>query len=495
MQKSKSQLKFKKRKGFSTFEIMIALALIVISITLVLPLLSGSQSTTVGSQTNQEALYKAKDLLESARQMSILNFSSIVTTAPVYDDIYTKNITVTDIDSSTKKIQSNVSWTSEGKNLAVNLTTLLTHIDVGGDTCNPVLTGDWTNPQLLGTADFGGPEGATDIDVISKKVYATADATAANKGDFYIIDVSDPNPSGDLPILNNPPNGLHTGPGLAAIHVAGKYAYVAKISTLTSDTQLQVIDISISTAPVVVSSLDITTVVGDVADGNSIFYDNKKIYLGLTKSDGPEFYVIDVSDPTNLSPTSIKASFETNTQINAIIVKNNIAYLTVRYALDGVTPEQLKILDVSQADSGIITPINTFSPNPVTMSGQSLYLSKNGNTLYLGEGGANPSNDPQFFLLDVTNPSSINQTNSKYIDTSNDVTVEAITVRSNLAFMVTNDTNLGFQIWDLNNLGSISPYGSINIEQGSTGGMDCEGNLVFVAQRSNDALQIIGPGD
>ena len=132
-----------------------------------------------------------------------------------------------------------------------------------------------------------------------------------------------------------------------------------------------------------------------------------------------------------------------------------------------------------------------FGPNPTTMSGEGLYISKDGQTLYMGEGGANPGNKPEFFSLNTNN---LSQINSKYIPTSNNVTVNAIRVRSNLAFLWTNDTNLGFQIWDLNNLSSSTPYGSLNTQQTATGGLDCSGNIIYTAQRSNMALQIIGPG-
>jgi hypothetical protein len=123
------------------------------------------------------------------------------------------------------------------------------------------------------------------------------------------------------------------------------------------------------------------------------------------------------------------------------------------------------------------------------MSGQGLYLSKDGETLYFGRGGANSAHNPEFFSLDVSNPASINQIDSKYLGS----TANAMTVRQNLAFMVTSDPSLGFQIWDLDNLSNPSPYGSINVEQTSTGGMDCEGNYMYVAQKSNKALQIVGP--
>lgn len=478
----------KPRKGSSTIELLIAFSVLTLSMASGIIVIFGNQSAYLDIQTNSEALSYAEAMIEKARADSRNDYNSVSSAniSEVSGPItYTKSLTVTEVGDS-KLVNSTVSWPMSNRNLAISLSTLLTNPSsaLGGDTCNPTLSGDWTQPQLLGSADVGQNNGATDVDVLSKKAYVTANASAAGKPDFYIVDVSNPAIS-NLPILGS----INTGPGLAAVHVAGKYAYVANISTLS---QLQVIDISLPGSPVVVASLDVTGA-GNTAVGNSIFYFSKKIYLGLTKSTGSEFYVIDVSSPLN---PLVKASFEINSKVNAVTIKNNIAYLAVPDDIGTVgASEQLKVLDVSQADTGIITQLNSFSSNQSTMSGEGLYIDKDNKTLYLGEGGANPANKPEFFKLDVTNPNSISQIASKYIPTSNDVSVKAITIRSNLAFLWTSDTNLGFQIWDLNNLGSATPYGSLNTQQTATGGMDCDGNLVYTAQRSHKALQIIGPGE
>ncbi len=474
------------QQGFSTLEIMIALVIIVLSISAVMLMVFGSQSTSLGTQTNQEALYKAQQVLEAARAQANLDFFSVSSTAPVGDDIYTKQLNVTDsADGFTKTVTSLVSWA--GKN--VSLSTALTDWTamLTGDTCSPTLVGDWTNPQLLGTADVGQNNGGTDVQVWNKKAYITADASDASKGDFYVVDVSDPTKS-NLPILGS----VNTGPGLAAVAVEGnQYAFVANISTVS---QLQVIDISNSSSPKLVTSLKVTPA-GDTAVGNSIYYSKGRVYLGTTKSSGAEFYVIDVSNPNSLSASSIKASFEINSAVNAIVVRNGIAYLAAPD--DPSTPaiaEQLKELNVADADNGNISLLASYGPNPSTLSGEGLYLSKDSKTLYLGEGGANPGNNPQFFALNISTPGTITKISSKYIPTSKSVGVNALAVRSNLAFLWTSDTNLGFQIWDLNNLGSNIPYAALNTQQTATGGFDCDGNFIYTAQQSQKALQIIGPG-
>jgi Tfp pilus assembly protein PilV len=478
--------KFNYQLGLATLEIMIAMALIVIAISTVILLVFGSQSFNVGSQTNQEALYLAQQQIESARASLVADFNSnpSASTAPTG---YTNNFTITQIDSFTKQITSKYTWTATGTE--AQITTRVSDFFSAAGICNPNLSGDWKNPQLLGTVDVGQNNGGTDVYTIANKAYVTTDPSANGKPDFYVIDISDPNLS-NLPILGSTDTNPTSTAGLSSVTVSGNYAYVANQSTLA---QLQVIDISNPASPLLVGSLRVTPG-GDTAVGESIFYSKQRIYLGLDRpSTGPEFFVIDVSNPLNITAASIKATVEMNTEVSNIIVKNGIAYLAVPdNPLTAGVSEQLRVFDVSNADAGLISEDNSFHPNPSTMSGQGLYISADAKTLYFGEGGANSGHKAQFFSLNVANPNSISQINSKYINTANDVTVNAIAVRSNLAFMVTSDPNLGFQIWDLNNLSSI--YSSKNIQQGIKGGLSCSGNLIFVAQRSNKALQIIGPG-
>lgn len=489
----------KDERGVIILEILIAMVIIILAISSVVMLVFGSQSSSVASQTNQEALYKAQLLIESARALAREDFYNPTlnagTTVATENSgiIYTKNLIIEDIADYTKKITSLITW---GTGQQVELTTVVTdwHSILGDDICSPNLIGDWGNPRKLGYADVISSGGATDIDISAKKAYVTTDPSPAGQEDFYIFNVSDPTLT-PLPDYGSG-SKLNTGPGLAAIHVAGNYAYVANRSTVS---QLQIIDVATPSAPNRILSADLkVTAAGDVAVGNSVFYSNKRVYLGLTKSAGPEFYVIDVSNP--LIP-SVVGSFEIDTRVNAITVKNNVAYLATPWPDPSPLPrpateENLSILDVSNPSVGI-SRLNTFTyPDPDFLSGESVYISSDGNTLYLGRGGLNSSHNPGFFMLNVTDPSVIPLPviNSKYIPTSNNVWVKAIAVRNNLAFLWTSDINEDFQIWDLNNLGAPAPAASLNTENAATGGLNCDGNFLYTAQEHNKALQIIGPG-
>ncbi len=464
------------QQGLSTLEMLIAMTLIVLVIGSVLPLVSVGQSTSIDSQTNQEALYKAQKLIETARADATQDFNLVnpISSSPDADPFYAKGLGVKMIDFWTKEVTSVVSWLGEnGKNLTASITTRLTNPTAasGGDTCDPTISGDWTAPQVYGYADFPSSTGATGIDVRGNKAYVTSDPSSANTDDFYIINVNDPTQK-PLPILGH----FSTGYGLTDVRTVGAYSYVTADS---AQYQLLVIDVSDSknlNTSKIIARRDVTTA-GDTAYGNTIFYADQKIYLGLTISDGPEFHIFDVSSPAN--PAEIGLGYEVGSAINDIVVKNNIAYLA--------TADDNEVIALDISNPANPTPIGTFSS--VTLTGQSLALDK-GTTLYFGRIGGN--GNPKLLAFDTTNLSTPKWTMS--MDKQSGVYV--MILRNNLLFMTTADPNDGLQIWDVSNpSGPPIRYDTspLDIQQNATAGSTCSGNLLYVAQRSNKALQIIGP--
>jgi type II secretory pathway pseudopilin PulG len=467
-----------KQAGFSTLEILIAFTLLILALSAVTLVAFGNQSLSIDSQTSEEALFKAQKQLEEARASARQNFFSLASSGAVSEDIYEKTLTVDWLDDYVKKITSLVTWkTDKLRDQKIELATIVTAPanSFRGDTCDPNLMGDWSDIQMLGHFDFSSSAGASDVDVRMHIVYLTSNPSAAGQEDFYVLNVTDPNNIIELSKIN-------TGPGLEALAVAGNYAYVANTSI---NSQLQIIDISNSSNPLVLSSYKIPGVTGGV--GKSIFFKDNKVYIGLTKATaGPEFNIIDVSNP--LSPQYL-GGWSAKTQVNAIFVRGGSAFLATPQPTPA-TPEKenLSVLDISNPSN--IVRLNTYTtPDASTQDGESFFF--DGNTLYFGRtvGGVDKKANHELFALDISDISNIKKLGSKNIAS----TVNAITLKGNLLFTLTSEPNKGFQIWDISNLANITLFNSENIEQTSTGGLDCEGNLIYVAQRSNRALQIIGP--
>ncbi|MBM3261541.1 hypothetical protein FJY93_03925 [Candidatus Kaiserbacteria bacterium] len=481
-------MKNKYQKGSSTIEILIAFVILIMATSAVILVVFGNQNLIIDTQTNSEALNRARTMLEEARAASRSDFSSVVSQTAMTEAsgplTYTKRLDVADIDSFTKAATSTVSWTIGARDFTVTLSTLLTDPSgaLGGDTCSDTISGDWTAPQDwkggFGYADIVSPSGASGVDAFNKKVYLTSNIDSTDN--FYVIDVNNPKPAGlDLPILGKLrfDVGGTNSDGLTAVRVAGNYAYVAVGGTQT--VHLLVIDVSDAANPVVVTQRDVTAA-GVSGYGNTLAYSKKTLYLGLTISTGPELYIIDVADPLN---PAIKGTFETGTSINQIAVKDDLAYLA--------TPSSTQLWKVDVSDPTNPTLVQAYSPASTNWSGQSVAVSKDGTTVYFGRIYNIGANKEDLFAFNTSNLSST--IGSLTQDKQSGFT--RMVVRGTLLFASNTKSNDGFQIWNVSNPATIVRYDTtpVNIQQASTAGMDCDGDYIYIGQRSNRALQIIGP--
>ncbi len=476
------------QKGSSTLEILIAFSILVISLAAVITVVFGNQTVSANTQTATEALYRAKAMLETARAAARADFyglSATSSTETVGPLTYTKSLAVADTAPFTKQATSTISWSEGGRNLSVTLGTLFTDAlgDLTGDTCNPTLSGDWSTPlgQQNGNNpgysyfDFPSAAGTTGIDIAGKRAYLTTNPSGG-ADDFYVVDVSNPGPPGAR--LTNYWS-FATSFGLADVRVSGNYAFVAVDSAAN---QFLVIDKSDPASMKIPANgkLKVSST-GDI--GNTLFFDYKthRVYLGTTKG----FYIIDVSDPKN--PTKIGTGFRVGSQVNQIVVNGNIAYVA------SASSSPLIALDISDPNN-VTKTLHFDDDSGGLLEGKSLLLS--GSTLYFGRdgGGSSAYHYPQLYSLKASdfsvNWSLITATKSK-----NDG-VNRMVLRTSLLFVAADKTNGGFEVYDVSSLSSPpSRYDTnpLNIQQSSTAGFDCEGNLLFVGERSQHALQIVGP--
>jgi type II secretory pathway pseudopilin PulG len=120
-------------EGFSTVELLIALAIFVLTISGVIIAIFGSQSVVADSQTSTEALHKAQQQLDAALETSRSSFDTVVNTSGSYVNgiTYTTALDIppTQVTQCSKQVTSRVTWTGDhSRPEKVELTTTLTNV-------------------------------------------------------------------------------------------------------------------------------------------------------------------------------------------------------------------------------------------------------------------------------------------------------------------------------------------------------------------------------
>ena len=468
--------------GYSLIEILIGLGLLTLGISLTAVVVFDSQNVLIDRENTSIAKTLAKEgvvgtsaiiknnwygITDGTYGLTFSNGAWQFSGTSDTQDIFTRSINVAiNGQRDERKVTSTVTWQASllRPQKKVEVVTLIanwpTVLDTGDDNGGGGLTGDWLHPMTLGTIDLGPGNSTTDLDVKNKIVYISAIASSAAKPDFFIINAT----TGQTPSIIA---SLETGVGLNALDVAGTYAYLAQ-NDITN--QLQIIDVNNIYSPGINSLFTLPGVSGTGAVGNSIYYYSKKIYIGTKNATGPEFHVIDVSNPN--VPYEL-GSYEVGADVNKIVINNNKAYL----ATSNDTKE-LMVLNVS--DPSNITSLGSYN-NTGNEDGKSVFIVNN--TAYLGIGGGTSD----FRILNVSNPASIT---SYSVVNAFSSSVNDIYVRDTLAFLATDNANNEFQVWNISNLSVPTNWSTFNFPQVANS-VDYEDNLVYVGVRSNDAFRII----
>lgn len=254
----------------------------------------------------------------------------------------------------------------------------------GKDNCYHNLSFNENNIRLYDIGVNIGDNISTDIEVRNDFVYLTADSSISSMPDFFIINASDPDHPYTISAIN-------TGPGLSSLKIVGHYAYVSNLSTVS---QLQIIDIRDRNNPVLISSfkLPLPEASSTASYATSIFYDKEKIYLGTKKSDGNEFSIIDVRDPSN---PAYLGGFKTDTLINDIYINKELAFVA------DSDEKQMRILNIK--DPSDIKEVGYFSPTGwETQQGKTLSYFDGYLSLGRTVGGFNNKNNHEIFLFSTS---------------------------------------------------------------------------------------------
>src|SRR3989344_1332633 len=396
--------------GFSTLEVLIAMVIMILTMTAVILVLFGGQTLTTDAQTNQEAIYKAQEWLERARGSASLDFDSVDAIPPTNDDIYTRELVI-DTSRSTnckKEVISKVTWNaSPTRPQLVELTTDFSNaslaFQLAGDcpTNPPIGTGnDLTEVFSINEPTSGETTG---LDVLRKFVYLGLDSSPG----FIIFNAASPSSAFKINVTNgfSLPNRVNEID--AADHPSdGKtYAYIANDNTVAQFWQLLVVDVTTKNAPVTVASESLPGVTGtcpfSCPQGRSVFFFDDKVYVGthrLLAAGAKEFHVYDVADPT--SPQHL-GSYKLDHNVNDILVtKQDVAGIEkkIAYLVTSADSKELIVLDVTTP--GAISEINSLDIPLSIIDAVSLDLDKTKNIIYLGRDSGGGS---ELYAIDIEN--------------------------------------------------------------------------------------------
>ncbi len=447
----------------SLLDITIAFAILISALSGMILLIYLDQQWLLIEPIRLAASSKIHQIIGQERQLAHNNFDAVVSTT-TSDGIYTEKISESLLKNDLKQIEVELSWPSQGFLRAGHLSEVATVADWSGQLANPTCHITHSQFNLSGSLMLSPSTTATGVEARNDIVYLTADSPIKSKSDFYIINASDK----DHPIIISE---IDTGPGLMALAVHDNYAYVANTSI---NGQLQIIDIRDVHHPVLLKAYKLPGNYGDSGSvGNSIYYHQGYIYLGLKKSSTTELHIIEVSDPT--TPKEV-GQWEANTTIHSIIANDNLVYIA--------SPDnsELRILDAH--DFSHISEIANFNAPGGSGNGKSLY--QDGETIYLGRTFGNS----EFSILDVKNDDKNVLKVSNNSSISLKTSVEDILVASTTAFLATLDPARQFQIWNVSDQSKPIFQDSLQLPA-SPVALACDGQSIFVALASSTALMII----
>ncbi len=177
-------------RGFSTLEMLIAMTLLVLTLSAVLLLIPTTQSGTIDTERGTDALEEASRALARERVRAKEDFRTVVassTDTMRYGMSFHMERAVMPIDFFLYQATSRAGWGGwYGKNQQVELSTLLANLDQR-DTCSASPSTSWQFPlashflfgALPGLADASGLYPLTDLDVYRNRLYATVQLSAS----------------------------------------------------------------------------------------------------------------------------------------------------------------------------------------------------------------------------------------------------------------------------------------------------------------------------
>lgn len=211
------------------------------------------------------------------------------------------------------------------------------------------------------------------------------------------------------------------------------------------------------------------------SDATSIVVDGNYAYVGKkSNSSGPEFFVINISDPANISVVGTGSLNLYN--INGLVKKGNYVYAATRDLIEELNiATEVTIFNVSNPSS----PVRTFASVPGVHEANSVAIA--GNYLYVVT--QNNSSKGEFFVMNLANPAQ-----PVYLgDVEIGAHVYGITVRGDRAFLTTSISNKELIVFNVSDPANPVEIGSYDVPLAGANGQsaDYTGSTIHFVTRDN----------
>ena len=443
--------------GFSTIELLIALALMLTIIASALDANASAQYWRMSAVTAHEALVKVTSTALELRIQARRDFETVVSTPKTESRLesetadtaciqgswcYVEETHVTDVSSCVKIATVSTTWKIAARyptstvSDVVTLTKLSELVAAGADCVLRIPSGQWLHsaPQLLAQATHTA-QFSTGADWLSGRLYVVASSVPQLRvyqspedrfGTFALVGTSSVN--------NNRLNAIDV---IRDLTTGRLYAYVVQ-HTLTE--QLLVLDVTDDRYPIVVTTRTLSGVAGSsFPQGWRVVVYGNRVYVVTRETAGPELHIFSIIQPQN--PIELNSGlFNLGRTVNDMVVREQLLGGEVRRFLFLAASAALKefaIIDVTHDISREVAVVNV--PGSEDMMSMSLV----GSLVYLGR--KNSPSGPELFIFDSTQLLSGSTTLIATAEVSGDVT--SLRVVGPLLFLGTNKSGSEFQVW------------------------------------------------
>jgi hypothetical protein len=420
--------------GISLVEILLALSILVLLITVVAgALIYGNESAHLAGSRSQASSI-AEEGLEAVRNIRDNNFTNLVdgtyglavsgnqwvfSGSSDTIDIFTRQIVISTVDTNTKQIVATVSWQENAQRSdSIILTSYLTNWIAAASLPS------WANPLLESSLDLSANQDGNKIQVQGNYAYI---ARSNGNPSFSVVDITNPASPSEVGSLNL--NGI-----IYNLSVSGNYAYAVSSDNTR---EFQIVNITNPAAPSYVTSYDAS----GSSDSRGIFVVGTRAYFTKDLSSSPEFFIMNITNPA--SPTLLGSLNLTGTAYE-VYVSGNYAYVA-----SGSDTQELIVINVTNpAAPSVVGSYNlTGTSDAYTITGF-------GTTVVLGRSNG------EIRLFNVTTPASPTLMGT-YTTTSVIRDID-LGISNTYVFMATSGSTYDLEIIDITNPGSITFVGGYN---------------------------------